>query len=43
MAKQAKSYGKIAERLNAHCVPTGHGGRRLYPATVRRVELRAAG
>lgn len=33
------SYGRIASQLNGEGVPTAHGGKRWYPATVRRVTL----
>ena len=33
------SYARVAARLNAERVPTGHGGQQWYPATVRRVAL----
>jgi DNA invertase Pin-like site-specific DNA recombinase len=32
------SYPVIAEALNSEGVPTAHGGKRWYPATVRNVE-----
>jgi DNA invertase Pin-like site-specific DNA recombinase len=33
-------YAVIARELNAQGIPTGHGGRRWWPSTVRGVELR---
>lgn len=36
---QGWSYARIAARLNDDGVPTAHGGRCWYPATVRRVAL----
>ena len=37
---RGSTYAKIADRLNADGVPTGHGGRRWYAATVRAITLR---
>jgi DNA invertase Pin-like site-specific DNA recombinase len=39
--KHRRSFRAIAESLNAEGVPTGHGGKHWYPATVRAVALRA--
>jgi DNA invertase Pin-like site-specific DNA recombinase len=40
MREQGKSYALIAADLNSRGVPTGQGGRRWYPATVRSVAAR---
>lgn len=37
MRKASKSYREIAELLTSAGVPTGQGGRRWYPATVRKI------
>jgi predicted transcriptional regulator len=41
-AAAGKSAEKIADGLDADGVPTVHGGRRWWPATVRKVLARAA-
>jgi DNA invertase Pin-like site-specific DNA recombinase len=38
---RGRSLREIADSLNADGVPTGQGGKRWYPATVRAVALRA--
>jgi DNA invertase Pin-like site-specific DNA recombinase len=40
--KRGLSLARIAEGLNADAVPTGHGGARWWPGTVRAVLLRAS-
>jgi DNA invertase Pin-like site-specific DNA recombinase len=40
MRSEGASYASIAETLNSRSVPTGHGGRKWYPATVRTVVSR---
>jgi len=37
MREAGASYPRIANTLNAERVPTAHGGRRWYPATIRKV------
>ena len=39
LRSQGWSYARVAEHLNAAGVPTAHGGRCWYPATVRGVAL----
>jgi len=39
LREQGWAYARIADHLNATGVPTAHGGRRWYPATVRAVAL----
>lgn len=39
---EGRSYGAIAGALNREAVPTAHGGRCWYPATVRGVARRIA-
>jgi len=39
---RGRTFADIAERLNAQGVPTAHGGKRWYPATVRNLSLRVA-
>jgi len=39
---RGRTFADIAERLNAQGVPTAHGGKRWYPATVRNLALRVA-
>jgi len=41
MRSEGKSFGGIADDLNVRGVPTAHGGKRWYPATVRKVMLRS--
>lgn len=38
--RRGRSLREVADSLNAQGVPTGQGGRRWYPATVRAVALR---
>jgi DNA invertase Pin-like site-specific DNA recombinase len=38
--RRGRSLRTIADALNADQVPTGHGGKKWYPATVRAVALR---
>lgn len=38
---QGRSLREIARGLTADAIPTGHGGRRWWPSTVRAVLLRA--
>jgi DNA invertase Pin-like site-specific DNA recombinase len=40
--KRGNSFAAIAERLNSDGVPTAHGGKEWYPATVRAAWLRPA-
>ncbi|MCD9624220.1 recombinase family protein [Rhabdothermincola salaria] len=40
LRSQGLSYRAIAEALNDRGVPTAQGGRRWYPATVRKICLR---
>jgi DNA invertase Pin-like site-specific DNA recombinase len=35
--ERGETLASIAERLNADGVPTAHGGKRWYPATVRKI------
>ena len=39
---QGRSYGAIAGALNREAMPTAHGGRCWYPATVRGVARQSA-
>jgi len=41
MRKAGASYPRIANTLNGERVPTAHGGRRWYPATIRKLLLEA--
>ena len=34
---RGETLASIAERLNADSVPTAHGGKRWYPATIRKI------
>jgi len=37
MREAGWSLAAIAQKLNADCVPTAHGGKRWYPSTASKV------
>lgn len=43
MRNGGASFAEIADHLNRKQVPTAHGGKQWYPATVRKVTIRAEG